>query len=72
MRYWLVGAPAPGTPHEEALGDGEWLASITQSGWRVRFDRYATVGAIEASGSSRDDNEGLRLRVVVSRWRLPP
>ncbi|HTL50887.1 MAG TPA: lipoprotein insertase outer membrane protein LolB [Steroidobacteraceae bacterium] len=72
MRYWLVGAPAPGTPDEETLGDGERLASITQSGWQVRFDRYATVGEIALPDRLEMTTEGLRLRVVVSRWRLPP
>jgi outer membrane lipoprotein LolB len=72
MRYWLVGAPAPDAPHEESLGGDERLATLTQSGWRVRFDRYAAVGTLSLPDRLEMSTEGLRLRVVVSDWRLPP
>ena len=72
MRYWLVGAPAPDSPHEESLGDEQRLASLTQSGWQVRFERYATVGALALPARLEMTTESLRLRVVVSDWRLPP
>jgi outer membrane lipoprotein LolB len=72
MRYWLVGAPAPGAPHEESLDSDERLASLRQSGWQVRFDRYAAVGALALPARLEMTTEGLRLRVVVSDWRLPP
>jgi len=72
MRYWLVGAPAPGAPYDESLGGDERLASLTQSGWQVRFERYATVGALALPARLEMTTQGLRLRVVVSDWRLPP
>jgi outer membrane lipoprotein LolB len=72
MRYWLVGAPAPGQPHEETLGDGARLASLSQSGWLVRYDRYAAVGERALPDRIEMTTEGLRLRVVVSDWQLPP
>jgi outer membrane lipoprotein LolB len=72
MRYWLVGAPAPGLPHEETLGEGARLASLAQSGWRVRYDRYASVGNLALPARMELSTEGLRLRVSVSDWRLAP
>jgi outer membrane lipoprotein LolB len=72
MRYWLVGAPAPAAPHEETLGEDQRLARLEQSGWEVRYDRYETVGALTLPARMEMTTEGLRLRVVVSDWRLPP
>lgn len=71
MRYWLVGAPAPDRPHEETLGEDKRLASLAQSGWQVRFERYDTVGNLALPVRVEMTAEGLRLRVAVSNWRLP-
>jgi outer membrane lipoprotein LolB len=72
MRYWLVGAPAPDVPHEESLGNDERLASLAQSGWQVRFERYEAVGSLTLPARMEMTTQGLRLRVVVADWRLPP
>lgn len=72
MRYWLVGAPAPDVSHEETLGDDRRLASLAQSGWQVRYERYDSVAGRALPARLEMTTEGLRLRVVVSRWRLPP
>jgi len=72
MRYWLLGVPAPHAPSEETLGEDLRLASLAQSGWQVRFDRYETVDTIALPARLEMTTEGLRLRVVVSQWRVPP
>ncbi len=72
MRYWLVGAPAPGAPHAETLADDSRLAGLSQSGWQVRYDRYQPVGAIALPARMEMTTAGLRLRVAISDWRLPP
>ena len=72
MRYWVVGVPAPGEPAEETLGDDHRLASLSQSGWQVRFDRYQAVGPLELPSRIEMTTDGLRLRVVASDWSLPP
>jgi outer membrane lipoprotein LolB len=72
MRYWLVGVPAPGSPHEEVVGDDARLATLAQAGWRVRYDRYEPVGALALPSRMELTTEGLRLRIVVTDWRLPP
>lgn len=72
MRYWLVGAPAPGAPHEETIGDDGRLARLAQSGWQVRYERYDAVGRLALPARLEMTTAGLRLRVAVSSWRLPP
>jgi outer membrane lipoprotein LolB len=72
MRYWLVGAPAPELPHEETLGADRRLAALSQSGWQVRYDRYEPVGDLALPARMEMTTPGLRLRVVVSDWRLVP
>jgi outer membrane lipoprotein LolB len=72
MRYWLVGAPAPGEPHDETLGGDRRLARLAQAGWQVRYDHYEPVGRVALPARMEMTTEGLRLRVVVASWRLPP
>ena len=72
MRYWLVGTPAPDSPHEEILGADRRLASLSQSGWQVRYDRYEPVGALALPARMELTTAGLRLRVSVSGWQVPP
>jgi len=72
MRYWVVGVPAPGVPAEETLGDDQRLASLAQSGWQVRYDRYEAVGSIALPARMEMATEGLRLRVIASDWELAP
>ena len=71
MRYWLIGVPAPGSAHAEVLGDDRRLASFEQAGWQVRYDRYEAVGGIDLPARIEMATGRLRLRVVVSDWRLP-
>ena len=70
MRYWLVGAPAPGVPHSETLDANERLAGLDQSGWRVRYDRYAPVGELALPRRIEMTAGDMRLRVVVANWRF--
>jgi outer membrane lipoprotein LolB len=72
MRYWLVGAPAPDSPHEVTLGADRRLASLSQAGWQVRYDRYEPVGPLALPARMELTTAGLRLRVSVSNWRVPP
>jgi outer membrane biogenesis lipoprotein LolB len=38
----------------------------------VRYDRYQPVGSLALPSRLELTTEGLRLRVVVSNWQLPP
>lgn len=72
MRYWLVGAPAPGSPYRETTAQGGPLSGLEQSGWNVRYDRYRAVGRLALPERIEMTTEGLRLRVAVSDWRFGP
>jgi outer membrane lipoprotein LolB len=72
LRYWLVGAPAPGEPHRETLGADGRLATLDQAGWRVQYDRYRLAGATPLPARLDVTNGALRLRVAVQDWRLAP
>ena len=72
LRYWLVGAPAPGSPHEESIGDDQRLARLDQRGWRVGYSSYRGVGDLVLPSRMEITTAGLRLRVAVADWRLDP
>ena len=72
LRYWLVGAPAPGVPHQESLGADARLATLDQAGWRVRYDRYRSAGALALPAKLDITKGALRLRIAVSDWRVAP
>ena len=72
MRYWLIGVPAPGTPHEETLGTDQRLSSLTQSGWLIRYGSFETVGSYSLPQRIEMTTQGLRLRVAATDWQLPP
>ena len=72
MRFWLIGVPAPGKPHEETLGTDQRLSSLTQSGWLIRYGSFETVGAHAMPQRLEMTTQGLRLRVLVTDWQLPP
>jgi outer membrane lipoprotein LolB len=72
MRYWLVGAPAPELPFRETIAEGGALSSLEQSGWTVSYERHRAVGSLALPERVEMTTEGLRLRVVISDWRLGP
>jgi len=72
LRYWLVGAPAPGAQHQETLGADARLAMLDQAGWQVRYDRYRMAGTMTLPARLDITKGMLRLRVAVQDWRLAP
>jgi outer membrane lipoprotein LolB len=72
LRYWLVGTPAPGSPHRESMGADQRLAKLEQSGWQVGYIAYRSVGELVLPSRMEITTEGLRLRILVAGWRLGP
>lgn len=70
LRYWLLGVPAPGAPHAETIGPGQRLEALEQSGWRLRYLRYRDGRDGPLPAQVEMESEGIRVRVVVSEWRL--
>jgi outer membrane lipoprotein LolB len=72
LRYWLVGVPAPDQPHQERIGADGRLAALEQAGWRLRYSRYNPVGGLVLPARIEIESAAARLRLVVSKWSLPP
>ncbi len=78
LRYWLVGLPVPsmvlGKAREvakglDAQGRLQWLE---QSGWRIEYARYRSVGVLEVPKKMVLTREGTRVRFVIDHWRAVP
>jgi len=72
LRYWLVGVPAPDQPHQESIGSDGRLSALEQAGWRLRYSRYGPVGRLALPARIEIESDAARLRLVVSKWSLPP
>ncbi|MBM5812230.1 MAG: outer membrane lipoprotein LolB [Gammaproteobacteria bacterium] len=72
LRYWLVGAPAPGAVEFEQTGPDGRLERLVQSGWELRYDRYREVGAMVLPARLELMAPGARVRVVTGQWQMHP
>lgn len=72
LRFWLVGAPAPGSAFRETLGADARLAALEQAGWQVRYTRYAAAGRQVLPERIELCAGDVRLRLAVSAWRFEP
>jgi outer membrane lipoprotein LolB len=75
LRYWVLGVPAPGSPAtDETLDADGLLQGLTQQQWQIKVDRRVAVrsasGTLQLPSRLTATREGLRLRLVVDRWRL--
>ena len=68
LRWWVLGAPAPGSrPQVELDGDGRALR-LRQDGWEVSYIEYREVGqrALPRKLELADSERGFRL--VIDDW----
>ncbi len=75
LRYWIRGLPAPGTEAAvETLDAAGVLQQLEQQGWMIQFERHVAVntaaGTVQLPARLTATRDGLRLRLVVDRWRL--
>lgn len=70
LRFWLLGTPAPGSHYSETLDAAERLVALEQAGWQVRYDRYAGQDGLMLPARIELTAGAVRLRIVVSSWRL--
>ena len=77
LRWWVLGLADPNAgPAQPTLSaDGRQLQALQQAGWQLDYGEYARFGETpELSLLPRGlalTREGVRLRLVVDRWRLP-
>lgn len=70
LRYWIVGAPAPGgaTSNMEVDDDGR-LSRLEQAGWTVVYERYGRLDGLALPERIRFSNDSVDATVVVRRWK---
>ncbi len=70
MRYWLLAVPAPKLPAFSQLDAQGRLAQLDQRGWRVTYQEYGYSSAHWLPGRVTAERDGVKIKVVVDRWRL--
>lgn len=74
LGWWVRGLPAPGAASTRVLDEAGRLRSLSQQGWRVQYERYLRVGAVELPGrltlvrAADSSRPGMEVRFVIERW----
>ena len=75
LRYWMLGVPAPvggglgSSPVQMATGP---VPGFVQDGWVVTLDESRVVGAWRLPVKLSATTSGVRIKLVVDDWQLPP
>jgi outer membrane lipoprotein LolB len=75
LRYWVLGVPAPGaTTAVETRDAAGVLQQLEQQDWLIRYERHVAVnaaaGSVQLPAQLVATRDNLRLKLVVSRWRI--
>jgi outer membrane lipoprotein LolB len=77
LRYWVLGEPAPADGDAAAVATRDaagLLQRLEQQQWLILYERYMPVetnaGTTQMPARLTATRDGLRLRLVVDRWRL--
>lgn len=72
LKYWVRGLPSPGSRVEQLrLDDAGRALDMQQDGWRISLLRYRDVNGIELPEKIFMASEPLKMRLVISEWKLP-
>ena len=75
LRYWILGVPAPAghgpgaAPVQMATGS---VPGFVQDGWVVTLDQSEVFGAWRLPVRLSATTSGVRIKLVVDDWQLPP
>lgn len=72
LSYWILGVPAPGSAATVIDAEAEPLRVIEQAGWRIDYDAYTTATGAALPRRFTAVREGVRVKVIVDSWTLPP
>ena len=75
LRYWVLGLAAPGAePAVRSDAEDGRVAELLQQGWQIRYERWMNVpmprGVLRMPQRLTATRDGLRLRLVVDRWKF--
>ncbi len=70
LRYWVLGVPDPRSPASESLDPAQQrLAALTQQGWHVEYQSYASVGGAALPTRLALQRDAVRVRLLVDDWQ---
>ena len=75
LRYWILGLPAPvrdglgSAPVQMATGS---VPGFVQDGWVVTLDQSRVFGSWRLPVRLSATTSGVRIKLVVDDWQLPP
>jgi outer membrane lipoprotein LolB len=72
LRYWLLGAPAPGEPYQPVPASPGGLVAFEQAGWTVGIGRLEPSAGLLLPTRVTVSGEDARLKLVVAGWTLSP
>lgn len=71
LRYWVLGVPDPSQPASESLDPAQQrLSSLTQDGWRVDYQGYASADGQALPARLTLQRDSVRVRLFVDNWQL--
>lgn len=72
LSYWIRAMPDPDMQADQDFETSGRLQRLRQDGWSVDYERYALQGLLAMPGRVTIQREGIRIRLVIDRWRLGP
>jgi len=72
LRYWIIGLPQPGQPHQRELDQHGRLLRLEQGGWQITYQQYEQVQALWLPARLELRRAGIRVKVIVKEIRLMP
>ncbi len=71
MNYWVRGIPSPRNKvTSPQLAPEGMLMSMEQSGWKLQYSKYKSVGRWNLPGKIIAERDEVRLTLVVNDWTL--
>lgn len=71
LRWWIRGLPGPQYEGDAELDAYGRLDHLIDAGWTIDFKGYTEVGGLELPRRLFIEKDGVEVRVVIDRWRLP-
>lgn len=84
MQHWVIGVPAPDSDYEMELDGWGRLSTLTQNGWKIRFQEYhyidgqdmprrLVMNALPGTEHIVDDESGesetIQVKAIIKRWQ---
>lgn len=72
MRWWILGAQAPGDAEEIAFDAEGRIDRLRQRGWRLSGVAYQDVAGLSLPRKLRLEHPELTVKLVLDRWEFTP